>query len=164
VNRRARFEKLVSAHGPILFGLMKRFVPEASTAEDLYQDVLLKAWQSLDALDPDRDPLPYLRTLVIHRAIDHLRRQRVRPAPETGRDLDARTHPGARSEGTFEEALAELPPHERAAVLLFYQEGYSVAEVGAALGIPEGTVKTWLYRARARLRERWGEDAPRRRE
>jgi RNA polymerase sigma-70 factor (ECF subfamily) len=101
---------------------------------------------------------------VINRAIDHFRRQRVRPPPETGRDLDARTHQGARSDGTFQEALAELPPHHRAAVLLFYQEGYSVAEVGAALGVPDGTVKTWLYRARARLRERWSEDARRRRE
>src|SRR5262245_4102111 len=143
---------------------MKRFVPEQSTAEDLYQEVLLKAWQSLDRLDPDRDPLPFLRTLVVNRAIDHFRRQRVRPAPETGRDLDARTHPGSSSNGVFEETIASLPPHERAAVLLFYQEGYSVAEVAAALGVPDGTVKTWLFRARARLRERLATDAPRRRE
>jgi RNA polymerase sigma-70 factor (ECF subfamily) len=159
-----RFENLVSAHGQTLFGLMKRFVPDPSTAEDLYQDVLLKAWQSLDRLDPSRDPLAFLRTLVINRAIDHFRRQRTRPAPETGRDLDARADPARCADGSFEEALAALPPHERTAVILYYQESHSVDEIGVALGVPNGTIKTWLYRARARLREQLSAEAPRRRE
>src|SRR5262245_44837707 len=142
---------------------MKRFVPEPSTAEDLYQDVLLKAWQSLDRLDPSRDPLAFLRTLVINRAIDHFRRQRTRPAPETGRDLDARADPARCPDGSFEETLAQLPPHERTTVLLYYQECRSVDQIGAALGVPSGTVKTWLHRARARLREQLSAETSRRR-
>ena len=63
----------------------------------------------------------------------------------------ARSAPSAR----LERLLATLPEAARAVVTLFYYEDRSVSDVAAALGIPEGTVKTHLYRSRAALREGW---------
>ena len=154
-DREARFAGIVRAHGSHVFGLIVRFVRDRALAEDLWQDVFLAVWRKIDDLEPGRDPLPYLRTLALNRAIDHVRRLRTRPAPETGLALDERSAPESARSLDFEDDLASLPAHERASILLYYQERRSIAEVAEALGVPSGTVKTWLFRARARLRKRF---------
>ncbi len=154
-DRRARFDSLVRAHGSQILGLLVRFVRDRSLAEDLWQEVFWSAWRRIDELRPDRDPRPFLRTLALNRAIDHTRRESVRPRLEGGHALDERPAPPEPEGGDLEEELAALPPHERAAILLYYQEGCSVAEAARALEVPTGTVKTWLFRARARLRPRF---------
>jgi RNA polymerase sigma-70 factor, ECF subfamily len=158
-EKRARFDALVGAHGPIVMGVLVRFVRDRALAEDLWQDVFWSAWRRLDDLDRAVDPRPWLRTLAIHRAIDHVRRTRARPVVETGASLDERTAAPERRRADLEDDLAALPSHERAAILLHYQEGRSIAEIAIALDAPEGTVKTWLHRARRRLRARFEDEA-----
>ncbi len=134
--------------------MLRRFVRDPDVAEDLLQEVLWSAWRNFADLDPDRDPLPWLRTLAVHRAIDHQRRAKARPPAETGhRSVDeapARTEP----RGTIDLDLSALREPERAAILLHYQEGRSVAEIAAELGATSSAVKVWLFRARERLRPR----------
>ena len=157
-DRSARFDSIVRDHGPPIFGLLVRFVRDRGLAEDLWQDVFWSAWRRFDDLDPGRDPMPWLRTLAVNRAIDHVRRRNARPALESDDALDERPAAESRSRSEFEETLALLPPHERAAVLLYYEESRSIAEIATALDAPAGTVKTWLFRARQRLRRQFEED------
>jgi RNA polymerase sigma-70 factor (ECF subfamily) len=71
------------------------------------------------------------------------------PAAQTG------SGPGAGDAARLERLMARRPEAARAAVTLVYYKDLSVAEVAPALGVPEGTVKTHLHRARAALREGW---------
>ncbi|MBI1851435.1 MAG: RNA polymerase sigma factor [Planctomycetes bacterium] len=157
-DRSARFDAIVREHGPSIFGLLFRFVRDRGLAEDLWQEVFWASWRRFDDLDAARDPMPWLRTLAVNRAIDHVRRRRSRPVLESDDALAERPAASVRSRSDFEETLASLPPHERAAVLLYYEEARSIAEIAAALDAPAGTVKTWLFRARQRLRRQFEED------
>ncbi len=154
MNRTERFEHLCAEFGPRLFGLVLRYVKNRVVAEDLWQDVLWSAWRSFSMLDPDRDPLPWMRTLVINRVIDHVRQQGVRATLRSA-DEPPDTAAAQPPDGLeLADDLAALPIHERAALLLHYLEGRSVAEIAVQLAVPEGTIKTWLFRGRARLRSR----------
>ncbi len=149
-----RFEALVREHGPAVFGILVRFVRDRAAAEDLYQEVFLYMWKAFSRLDPDRDAGAYLRTIAIHRAIDHERRAAARPRHEVGVDLNLWPGRETKRRGDFEDEIAALPGREREAILLYYQAGLSVAEIGSAFGVAAGTVKSWLFRARARLKAR----------
>lgn len=145
-----RFEQLAELAGPVLSAVIRRFVRDSGAAEEVLQDVLLEVWRRLDDLDPKRDPMPYLRKLAVSRSIDWLRR---RPgfaidgasAPE---ELVAPVSAATR----LEADLSALPDHERAAILLYYQEQHSVAEIATILQASVSAVKVWLFRARAKLR------------
>ncbi|HYC79215.1 MAG TPA: sigma-70 family RNA polymerase sigma factor, partial [Planctomycetota bacterium] len=156
-----RFEALLGAHGDAVFAALLRFLGDRSEAEDVWQETAWAAWRGFSKLDPARDPAPWLRTLALNKAIDRLRRKAVRPAAAAEVDVDALRAPRAGARIDFEDDLRALPPMERAATLLRFQEGLSVADVAAALGAPEGTVKTWLFRAREKLRPRFADLAPR---
>lgn len=151
----SRFDALVREHGPAIASLLARFVRDPAAADDLYQDVFSAAWRRFGSLDPARDPRPFLRTLALNRVIDHFRRAAARPliSPEVDPDSrPARAEALAPGDRPLEAALDRLSDHERAAILLYYQEGLSIADVAAAFRVPAGTVKSWLFRARERLR------------
>ena len=66
--------------------------------------------------------------------------------------------PPSRDSGELLAALLTLPEKWKTAMYLYYFEGYSVREIARAMGQPEGTVKSWLHRARGMLREALEED------
>jgi RNA polymerase sigma-70 factor, ECF subfamily len=161
LDRKARFEALVAEHGGAVAKVLTRYAKDRAEAEDLLQEVLFDAWRAFDTLDPARDPRPWLRTLALNRAIDRLRTAASRPVVESGEALERVGREAPPQRADFADEVRGLPPGERAAVLLFYGEGRGVADIAATLGVAAGTVKTWLFRARGRLRARF-EDAPRR--
>ena len=97
--------------------------------------------------------------IVANAAKDRRRRREVRradtlsetmPAPGDGPDQDADR---GLLEGQLREALDELPPRYRAAVVLFDVEGYSHTDIAKILGVPEGTVRSDVFHARRMLRQ-----------
>jgi len=158
LNRRTRFEALFAAHGEAVAKILSRYSRDRAEAEDLLQDVFLDVWRSLDRLAPDRDPLPWLRTFAVNRAIDRLRVLARRPEPESSIALEGLAAAPTAPRLDFEDELRHLPAGERAAAILFYADGRDTAEIATLLAVPVGTVKTWLFRARERLRPRLGSD------
>ncbi len=154
LNRPKRFEALFAAHGEAVAKILSRYSRDRAEAEDLLQDVFLDVWRSLDRLSADRDPLPWLRTIAVNRAIDRLRRDARGPAPASSIALETVAAPPTSSRLDFEDELRLLPAGERAAAILYYADGRDTAEIAALLEVPAGTVKTWLFRARTRLKTR----------
>jgi RNA polymerase sigma-70 factor (ECF subfamily) len=130
-----------------------RLAPSAER-DDVVQEALSRAWRRRSTFDAARGtPAAWLAAIVAGEA--RRARGRVRPLAElvdapvedTRRDLD------------LERAVARLPDRQREAVDLHYFAGLTVVETAAAMGCAEGTVKSTLSDARARLRRLLGEDA-----
>lgn len=148
------FDELVERWGKRLRGYLRRVASE--DAEDLVQDVWLRVLRGLPGL---REPAKFRAWFfgIAHRALIDRLRSRYADRVETGLEADDFGQPDpafARDidRELIDSGLATLPMPEREAVGLFYLEQLSLAEISTTLGVPEGTVKSRLYRARASLR------------
>jgi RNA polymerase sigma-70 factor (ECF subfamily) len=161
------FRELVERFERPVFSLVVRMVQDPSTAEDLAQEIFVKAFRRLDTFDPGRKFSSWLFKIAHNTTIDHLRKGTSDTVPlETGGDeeggsllavlADPIESPAAAAERhdlgrALEQAIATLRPDYREAVLLFYVEGASYQEICEITGQPLGTVKTNLHRARKDL-------------
>jgi len=156
------FGRLVERYQGRLFALALMLTREPSAAEEVTQDALVRAFTSLDAYDEGRPFYPWLATIAVRLAQNWLhRRGRVAmregqaPAPdlETAAGADALAALIADEDGRrLWRSVALLPQGERAAVILYYRQDMSVRDIARALGVTSGTVKTFLFRARQKLR------------
>lgn len=161
------FERLVRPHFDRLYRLAWRLAGSKSEAEDLFQELLLKAYGKLDDLASIEQPGPWLCRVMYNLFIDEQRRftrHRMRIVDEgqlgpEGIENSAGTDdPVANNEQIeqilrLDNALAQLSDEHRIVVLLHDTEGYKLNEIQELTGTPVGTIKSRLHRARARLRE-----------
>ncbi|WP_373653862.1 RNA polymerase sigma factor [Schlesneria sp. DSM 10557] len=123
-------------------------------AEDVAQQTMVRAIRHLHHWDQLRSLDPWVLTIAVNRCRTHLSQRKVRP-----RSFDPAIDSPSREQrlGTAdlsEElhlALRKLRDEYRTCFILFYQQELSIAEVAEAMNCPEGTVKTWLHRARREL-------------
>jgi RNA polymerase sigma-70 factor (ECF subfamily) len=99
-----------------------------------------------------RDPLPWIYRTAFRLAAEELRRERRRSADSPDTSVD----PPELSE--LMRALRKLSPNQRAAIVLRFEEGFSVEEVGRRMGMAAPTVRVHIHRGRKRLRELLGTD------
>ncbi len=158
------FEQLYDRHSRIVYALVLRILQQASTAEEVVQDVFLQLWRNAAHYDPSRGPfVPWLLTLARNRALDHLRLKSER---QRRREDQAEELPPVASAPDYENALDEkrraervralmtsLAPQQKRAIELAYFEGLSHSEIAAALKEPLGTVKSWIRNGLLRLKE-----------
>jgi RNA polymerase sigma-70 factor, ECF subfamily len=158
------FEQLYDRHCRIVYGLVLRILQQASTAEEVVQDVFLQLWRNANQYQEDRGPfMPWLLTLARNRALDNLRlkseRQRRREdqteqlpciaqMPEYEKALDER-----RRAELVRTLIGSLSAPQKKAIEMAYFEGLSHTEIAAALHEPLGTVKSWIRNGLLRLRE-----------
>jgi RNA polymerase sigma-70 factor, ECF subfamily len=158
------FEELYDRHSRIVYGLVLRVLQQATTAEEVVQDVFLQLWRNASQYDASRGPfLPWLLTLARNRALDHLRlkseRQRRRedqvedlPSSVTLPDFEAGLDQKRRA-SRVRESMSALQPQQRRAIELAYFEGMSHSEIAAKLQEPLGTVKSWIRNGLLKLKE-----------
>ena len=147
-----------------ILGLCYRMLRHRQDAEDVAQDVFLRAFRNLGRWDPARPLKPWLFTIAANRCRTALTR-RSRGPEFTDGAADQAAAPGNASAELGEElqlALDQIREEYRLCFILFYQQEMSCAEIGEVMSCPPGTVKTWLHRARHelanRLRRREGEE------
>jgi RNA polymerase sigma-70 factor (ECF subfamily) len=161
------FGVLVVRYQRPIFGLVVRMVRNRAIAEELAQEIFVKAYRNLASFDRRRKFSSWLFKVAHNATIDHLRRRRLdtvpldSPGDESGGVGDLLAGPeregpesrALRSElaGALEAAMAELRPEHREILLLRFREGLSYGELAEVLGLAMGTVKTHLHRARKRL-------------
>ncbi len=126
-------------------------------ADDVTQNVFLAAYRHLGAI---RNPKAWLTRATLNAARNMLRDLARHPAAELPADLpDAGADPAARyEEQDVIEAILALPEDLRQVIVLVYYQGSLGREAGSLLGVPEGTVRSRLARARRLLRQRLEEE------
>jgi len=128
-------------------------VHDAGAAEDIAQEAFLAAVDDLDRFDRRRPFAPWLHRIVVNRAIDWARRENLRCSAGNPEHEPAIAHADEPAAGALMPALAQLPPEQRAVVVLRYLLEYTPGEIARMLALPRGTVNSRLRRGLDRLRE-----------
>ncbi len=141
------FEDAIAELRPGLVRRLTVVLGDPHEAQDVVQEACLRAFARQDSFD-GRDMRAWLHVIGLRLALNELRRRR--------RALAALVRPGAaylpETRGDLWEALRSLRPKERAALVLNVVDGYSYAEIGEMLGAGEGTVGSWISRAKVKAR------------
>jgi RNA polymerase sigma-70 factor (ECF subfamily) len=151
------FEAVMRTHERRVLGLALRLTGNLDDAQDAAQEVFLRLHRNLGSLEADAIA-PWLRRVTVNVCLDARRRNsraavaidRDHPSQAPGPEVEAER--GRRREA-LQAALGRLGEKERAALVLRDLEGLSTAEVAAALGSSEATVRVQISKARLKLRE-----------
>jgi RNA polymerase sigma-70 factor (ECF subfamily) len=151
------FGELVEVHQAKVFSLAYHFLRDRGVAEELAQEVFLELYRSLQAIKSPAHLTFWLRKVTTHRAIDQVRRSRVRPQVS----LDEVPEPAQPAfdqdlllSETLRRLVGTLPEKARMVVILRYQEDLDPGEIAQLLDMPVNTVKSHLQRSLAILRKK----------
>ena len=161
----AAYRALVARYATPAINLAARMVRNRALAEDMAQDAFARAFGRLSTYDPQHRFAAWFFQILHNVTVDYLRRRRL---PSVSLDeLEAAGHPGIPSDLSgsapdeqaeraalardLDTALTTVRPEYREAVVLRYREDLSVQDIAMAMGVPVGTVKTYLHRARKEL-------------
>jgi RNA polymerase sigma-70 factor (ECF subfamily) len=153
------FEALYRAHVGRVYAVCYRMAGNATLAEELAQDVFVRAWQRLGSFRGESAFSSWLHPLTVNVALSERRSRRRRTSRFMSTD-DPTTYerPEPRPSGPeggfdLDRALATLPPGARSVFVLHDVEGYKHEEIAQMTGVATGTSKAQLHRARKLLRE-----------
>jgi RNA polymerase sigma-70 factor, ECF subfamily len=154
------FEGLVQAHVDRLYSIALRILGNRSDAEEAAQDALVRAYRALGGYDAARIRelrlRPWLTTIVVNVCRNRTRVRRIRTSELRFEPGDEPVvDPVARRDvrEAWAALLMTLPSAQRIAIVLRHVDGLSYAEMAAALGKPEGTLKAQVHRGLAALRD-----------
>ncbi len=158
------FADIVTLYKVRLMSACVTLMRNRGAAEELAQDVFVRAYRYLDSYDERRDFYPWLAKIAYRLAGRRWAEAKRNPRTESTDELVERLSDGSPTATPDErltgaeqarrlwQAVEKLPQGERFAVLLFYRQGMSVTDAADVMDVTPGAVKTWLYRARKHLR------------
>lgn len=160
------FEQLYDRYAPVVYTMVLRIVKTPEIAEDLLQEIFLSIWNKSGTFSEARGSVyTWVMTMARNRSFDFLKskehtsrgpgldEQPVLNLPDTAHmanPLNAAIT--AEHEGRMREGLALLGKEQRTIIELSYYEGFTQAQISEKLGLPLGTVKTWMRQALMTLR------------
>ena len=147
---------LYDRHAPWLLARLSRRCADPGAVDEVLQDTFVAVWRKPGSFRGDGEVAAWLWGIGIRRLIDHLRRRRlpVRQVVDDEVTVSAEEQVLAGVEhGDLAGAIHRLSPELRAVVQATVLDGLTTREAGRLLGIPAGTVKTRMARARTQLRE-----------
>jgi RNA polymerase sigma-70 factor, ECF subfamily len=151
------FGELVDRYRAPVVRLAYSLTHDVDEAKDVAQDAFLRAFRRIESFRPDRPFSRWLFVIARNASFDAMRRRRrsVMLVPESGDVVAGPEEWALRNEESerVREALEALPEHYRKVLDLYYVSGLRYREIAVALGIPLGTVKTYIARAKRRLRD-----------
>jgi RNA polymerase sigma-70 factor, ECF subfamily len=168
------YRELIGRYQRPVFSLIYRLVRDREKAEDLAQDTFIKVLNNIDRYKPEFKFSSWIFKIAHNTSLDHLRRKEPEtlsidgsPHARTAAETEASTiTPESNSEtpeqytlnrelGTeIDAALGTLRPDYRTAIVLCHVEGRPYEEVAEIMGVPLGTVKTYIHRGRKELMQR----------
>jgi RNA polymerase sigma-70 factor, ECF subfamily len=164
------FERLSGAYADRLFMLLVRLLGDRGEAEDVAQEVMLRAWRGIARFRGQSSYFTWLYRIAVNEANRALERRARQPAavPIAARELDLPASPAQDPSRQAEnselrralgEALAGLPPPLRTAIVLRDVEGLSTADAAEIAGVGQAAFKSRLHQARLRVRAAIGDEA-----
>jgi RNA polymerase sigma-70 factor (ECF subfamily) len=159
------FAQLYRSSSSHLYALLLRILKRRDWADEALQDCFLRIWQKAESYAPDKGaPLTWMLTIARYRALDLLRMRRPEvEMPEEGEEppmafADLSESPEDRAVeteglGQLHRCMKGLQDEQQKSVLLAYYQGYTHQELARVMNAPLGTVKSWVRRGLAKLRE-----------
>ncbi len=168
------FTELVRRYLSPMYRFARRSLPSDDEAEDVVQEIFLKAWKNLPQFKIEKKFRFWIYAIAKNALIDHLRKKKDVPFSqmETGReDLFSENLPGeeplpdelfekAELGALLSEALSKLPENYRTTLTLHYSEGLTFEEIAEIFDRPMNTVKSWHRRGTHSLRRFLSGPAP----
>jgi RNA polymerase sigma-70 factor (ECF subfamily) len=166
----AAFERLSSAYADRLFMLLLRLLGDRGEAEDVAQEVMLRAWQGIGNFRGRSSYFTWLYRIAVNEANRALEKRGRRPPgvaigadelqlPDSPEREPARQAEVRELRGALGRALADLPPDLRTAIVLRDVEGFSTQEAAQIAGVGQAAFKSRLHQARLRVRAAVGDEA-----
>ena len=155
----AACQRLLTEYGPAVFRMVQRIVTRREDAEEVYQDVFVKALRGIEGYNPRQSSLAtWLGRIAYHESLNFVRGKKpdivYMDDSELGIDtLEAPDDapPDEQTIRQLEQALAMLPSHEQAIVSMFYYDNQSLADIAFVTGSIPSTVGSQLSRIRKKL-------------
>ena len=156
----AACQRLLTEYGPAVFRMVQRIVTCREDAEEVYQDVFVKALRGIGGYNPQQASLAtWINRIAYHESLNFVRGEKPNIVYMDDRDLgtvslDDALDDTPRNEETIqqlEQALSMLPPHEQAIVSMFYYDNMSLADIAFVTGSNPSTVGSQLSRIRKKL-------------
>jgi RNA polymerase sigma-70 factor (ECF subfamily) len=172
-GREAAYRELIGRYQRPVFSLIYRLVRDREKSEDLAQETFIKVLNALDRYDPSYKFSSWIFKIAHNTSLDHLRKKEVQtlslegsPHAESSADQEASVIQALSTEetpedyaasrelgATLEVAIGKLRPEYRTAIILCHVEGRPYEEIAETMGVPLGTVKTYIHRARNELKK-----------
>lgn len=163
------FERLVAAHAPFVYNVARRVLGSDADADDAAQEAFVRAWRGLPGFDHRSAFRTWLYRIAVRACLDRrpgmarrLAELAAEPDAPDGAPPPERAAERGDARRRVRAAVDALPDAQRLLVTLHYLEELRYDEVAALTGMPLGSLKVALHRARARLRAALAEDAPER--
>ncbi len=156
------FRFLVSKHQNLVLHIAGRIVQRNADLEDVCQDVFLKVYQHIEKFKGDCKLSTWIATIAYNSSISYLRKFR-KSEWQTVENLEDVRHEGAVDYDVVERSdlhryirgqIEFLPLHYRTVLTLYHLEEFSYQDIEKITGMPEGTIKSYLFRARKLLKEK----------
>jgi RNA polymerase sigma-70 factor (ECF subfamily) len=172
-GREAAYRELIGRYQRPVFSLIYRLVRDREKSEDLAQETFIKVLNALDRYDPSYKFSSWIFKIAHNTSLDHLRKKEPQtlslegsPHAETASELESSVIQALSTEetpedyaasrelgATLEVAIGKLRPEYRTAIILCHVEGRPYEEIAETMGVPLGTVKTYIHRARNELKK-----------
>lgn len=158
-HKTAACQQLLATYGPAVFRMVQRIVTRHEDAEEVYQDVFVKALRGIGTYNPRQASLAtWLNRIAYHESLNFVRGKKTVVVYMDDRDLDNDSleipddaSPNEQTIQQLEQALTMLPPHEQALVSMFYYDNMSLADIAYVTGSIPSTVGSQLSRIRKKL-------------
>ena len=157
-TRRKAFSHVVSRYSEQLYWKIRHFVLYHDDADDILQNVLMKAWLNIDTFKGDAKLSTWLYRIAVNESLDFLRRQKTTVSADA--ELYAAGHlladdyfDGDATEALLQEAIATLPEMQRTVFVLRYYDNMTYADISAMLGRTEGALKANYHFAAQKIYE-----------
>lgn len=156
------FTFLVNRYQKLVFHITSRLIQRQEEIEDICQEVFIKVFQNLGKYRNECKLSTWIATIAYNTSITHLRKTKKLMEVNIDDNAALRYIPDHKTNDferedlhTFiHQQIALLPVHYRTVLTLYHLEEFSYEEVGQITGMPEGTVKNYLFRAKALLKEK----------
>lgn len=147
----AEYNQCVEQHADNVYRFVVKNIGDEQVAKDIVQEVFAKMWEKVMTIDYQKSK-SYLFTSAYHTLIDMMRYQNRFASIENNPEQAYEPHHYDGIKEILEEALSQLPPIQKAVVMLRDYEGYTYAEIGEITGLSESQVKVYIFRARQSLK------------
>lgn len=156
-GRPEAFGTLVERYERAVYHLAYRTLRDGDEAQDAAQEAFFKAYRSLRTFKPDAKFSTWIFSITYHACCDRLARRKRYSNEELPERADPAAGPESQAVASDEArrlrtAIGELPEKYRAVITLYHLQGRQYDEIAQVLGVPMGTVKTHLFRAKEQLR------------